>query len=298
MWLKTTPKKSTPKRQQLRIEGGAGKRTFLEKHDFVVGVSKHDDVYKSDGAGAEVTPFSKNNAKGTSKSLAYGGRKLAFGGAQENISEARVGGTRALATKVVGNRDDVIELGRGKGGGTSREKLMEKTKARLENNRQKVIEIETNIATKEADAHESSARGNPPVVWLDSEEGVIPNRDICGVCVEEDNVHDDELVSRMCNRAQRHLEDGEQVKALGVYLNSLDKASDQDEKEIHRKIAHLSNELGWLKEIEDEEEEEEMVVVEEGEEDDDDDDDDEEEEERELEDDDDDESQGDEIIVL
>jgi hypothetical protein len=60
----------------------------LTKHEFVVGVSKHDELYKKeksekakankeDGGGG--TPFAKNNAKNRRKSLAYGadaGRSL------------------------------------------------------------------------------------------------------------------------------------------------------------------------------------------------------------------------------
>jgi len=66
--------------------GATGRATFLEEHKFVVGVSKHDDLYmngkekdggkKKEGGG---TPFAKNNAKSRRKSLAYGadaGRSL------------------------------------------------------------------------------------------------------------------------------------------------------------------------------------------------------------------------------
>ncbi|GMH84541.1 hypothetical protein TL16_g09955 [Triparma laevis f. inornata] len=58
---KQTPTKSKPVSTPVtNVKGGTGKRTFLESHPQVVGVTAHDNLYvKKDNTG---TPFGKNNA--------------------------------------------------------------------------------------------------------------------------------------------------------------------------------------------------------------------------------------------
>ena len=60
-WTPTRNTASTPTRSPAKsITGGTGKRTFLETHPKVVGVTAHDALYVKDASAG--TPFGKNNA--------------------------------------------------------------------------------------------------------------------------------------------------------------------------------------------------------------------------------------------
>ncbi|GMH93582.1 hypothetical protein TrVE_jg6865 [Triparma verrucosa] len=313
-WTNRTPVKTPAKNLQRgavetpvsNVKGGTGKRTFLEEHESVVGVTAHDNLYvKVKGNG---TPFGKNNAATPKKAEGKDGvdelsgmmgglTVLGRGGKTEKKKNVeRVKATRGEAKVVVdvdktvdyGNNfndvsrfmdDEAEDAGEGYESGDSWKdgfrSRMDKTCTEspevidvdaqpVERGRprepREVIDVDAETSLDESSIADSSVAESSIANSSVAESslggggsvGVLPppTRQTRKTKKAEEQKESDDRFSNLFNAAISKSSKGENVAALDILLDAIDiNTSDKALKmECHKKIALLSDELGWLSE--------------------------------------------------
>jgi hypothetical protein len=190
----------------------------LTRHKFVVGVSKHDELYKKERGetkandeGGGGTPFAKNNAKNRRKSLAYGadaGRSLLIDLSAREASTQNIDHENRRADLDLEELGLTV-LGRGKGkgkGSKSRAGRDAAAKGRREPASQNDPDNEVQVIESVEELEEVEELSSDEDSTAQMEDLSVEERDAAEVGFEDDVTDEEEGVLRV---AEEEDEEGE-----------------------------------------------------------------------------------------